>query len=79
MRDGIKVFSFSTEKVLKKYGKCFLKMCGNSVSRTQVARVWKQRMFKLIKKAQNALVSLLFYPIKQHNYIRMSDSKNALG
>jgi len=27
----ILIFSFSIEKVLQKYGKCFLKMCGNSV------------------------------------------------
>jgi len=30
-RDGIKIFSFSIEKVLKKYGKLFLKICGNPV------------------------------------------------
>jgi len=29
--DGIKIFSFSIEKVLKKYGKCLVKMCGNPV------------------------------------------------
>jgi len=27
--NGVNVFSFSIENVLKKYGKCFLKMCGN--------------------------------------------------
>jgi len=26
---GIEVFQFSIERVLKKYGKCFLKICGN--------------------------------------------------
>jgi len=27
--DGIKVFSLTIEKILKKHGKCFLKMCGS--------------------------------------------------
>jgi len=29
VNDGIEVFQFSIERVLKKYGKCFLKICGN--------------------------------------------------
>jgi len=31
LADGIQVFLFNIEKVLKKYGKWFLKMCGNHV------------------------------------------------
>jgi len=31
--DGIEFFKFSIEKVLKKYGKWFLKMCGNPAER----------------------------------------------
>jgi len=29
--DGIQVFSFSIDTLLKKYGKCSFKMCGNPV------------------------------------------------
>jgi len=28
--NGIELLKFSIEKVLKKYGKCFSKICGNS-------------------------------------------------
>jgi len=31
INDGIETFQFGIENVLKKYGKWFLKMCGNPV------------------------------------------------
>jgi len=43
--DGITVFSFSIEKVLKKHGKWFLKMRGNPVHDSQQRKLRASWLF----------------------------------
>ena len=44
--NGIELFKFSIEKVLKKYGKCFLEMCGNPAWQTKVSLAKSSRAAK---------------------------------